>query len=167
MFVPPPALTELQRAQYAVGIGGSITPPGASSSGKAAEPVVITEQQWNSLELIRSNHEDYYEKDEKIKGYLILAVAPNIQHIVESQDTSMAAMAELRRLYGTPGVVVAFSDFLTTIRWTFTGKEGPVPQISKFLSRSLHSPPHSYRNPIGFLGIRSESYRSHIGFCYK
>ena len=90
--------------------------------------------QWNALEPIRSNYEDYFEKDEKIKGYLILAVATNIQHIVESQDTSREAFAELRRLYGTPGVAVAFTDFLTTIRWSFTGKEGPAPQISKFLS---------------------------------
>ena len=29
---------------------------------------------------------------------------------------------------------MAFTDFLTTIRWSFTGKEGPAPQISKFLS---------------------------------
>ena len=133
-YIPPPTLTVEQRAIYAVGIGGTISPPGASSSGKAAESVPVTEAQWNALELIRSNYEDYFEKDEKIKGYLILAVAPNIQHIVESQDTSREAFAELRRLYGTPGVAVAFTDFLTTIRWSFTGKEGPAPQISKFLS---------------------------------
>ena len=31
-------------------------------------------------------------------------------------------------------VAVAFTDFLTTIQWSFTGKEGPALQISKFLS---------------------------------
>ena len=94
-YVPPPALTAEQKALYAVGIGGVVYPPG-TSSGKAAEPAPVTEAQWNAFELIRSNYEDYFEKDEKIKGYLILAVAPNIQHIVESQDTSREAFAELR-----------------------------------------------------------------------
>ena len=108
MFVPPPALTELQRAQYAVGIGGTVSPPGASSSGKAAE-TTVTEQQWDSLESIWTNYEDYFEKDEKIKGYLILAVAPNIQHIVKSQDMSREAMAELRWLYGLQWPLQTFS----------------------------------------------------------
>ena len=44
MYVPPPALTAEQRALYAVGIGGTISPPGASSSsGKAAESAPVTE----------------------------------------------------------------------------------------------------------------------------
>ena len=72
-YIPPPALSLLQCTQYAVGIGGSLSPEG--SSGKAAEATVM-EVLWNSLETIQSNYEDYFEKDEKIKGYHISAVVP-------------------------------------------------------------------------------------------
>ena len=57
-------------------------------------------------------------------------------------------------------------------KWVFRMKHSSDGQIEKYKAQvvaqgfsqgGLYTPPHSYRN----LGIRSESYRSHIGICYK
>jgi hypothetical protein len=68
MFVPPPALTELQRAQYAVGIGGTISPPGASSSGKAAETTVTVMswlRAWAEKRALSTANEASYHQDKQ------------------------------------------------------------------------------------------------------